>query len=135
MKDSDPESGGKPELSWHHLSNQAFALSQQGRHDEAISVAMQACELAHQQHGEHHPVTAASLRNLAGLSRARGKDPAAEPPLPRARTIGRAALGENHPHHATSLNNLGRLYQAMGNYARAEQLMLQSLEIRRAAQG
>jgi len=67
-----------------------------------------------------HPDVAQSLNNLAGLYRAQGAYPKAEPLFVRALAIREKALGPMHPLVANTLNNLARLYQAQGASPKAE---------------
>jgi tetratricopeptide (TPR) repeat protein len=79
--------------------------------------------------GEHHPRTATSLNNLAGLHDSRGNYSAALPLYQRALQIRQEQLGENHPDIATNLNNLAYLYESMERYEEAESLYAQALKI------
>jgi tetratricopeptide (TPR) repeat protein/CHAT domain-containing protein len=117
------------------LMQQAGRLYQEGRYEQALPVAREACDLARRRAGAQHPLFAASLNNLAGLYRAMGEHAAALPLARQALEATRAALGEAHPNFAISLDNLALLYQAMGDHAAALPLARQALEVRRAALG
>src|SRR5436305_10911509 len=93
------------------LLNQLIVqFNQQGRYEQAVEVAIQACELARQQLGTHHPFLATSLNNLAELYRVMGQYTQAEPLYQQALDIRRVVFGETHPAVATSLHNLAALY-------------------------
>src|SRR5206468_1061470 len=113
---------------------QVEQLYAQGLFEQAVGIAVEACNLARQQLGNSDPY-ATSLNNLAMLYKEMGDYPAAEPIFQQSLEIRRRVLGENHPDYAASLNNLAVLYQDMGNYAAAEPLYQQSLEIRRRVLG
>jgi len=110
--------------------NQQFAnFYQQGRYEEAVSMAEQSVNLTRSLAGEQHPDYSASLNDLAEMHRLMGNYAAAEPLYLQALDIDRQVLGEKHPDFATSLENLADLYSAMGNHAAAERLLFQALEI------
>ena len=64
--------------------------------------------------GPEHPLTAASLNNLALLLRNQGDLAAARPLFERALAITEKALGPEHPHTAVGLHNLALLLGAQG---------------------
>ena len=72
--------------------------------------------------GEHHPDTAQSLNNLAGLLQAQGDYAAARPLYEQALAIRKATQGERHPNTAQSLNNLAALLQDQGDLVGAKPL-------------
>jgi CHAT domain-containing protein/DNA-binding XRE family transcriptional regulator len=111
------------------LNQQAVELYQQGKYNEAISLAEKALAIIKQQLGENHPYTALSLNNLAELYFSQGRYAEAEPLYLQALAIYKQQLGENHPYTAQSLNNLAELYRNQGRYADAEPLYLQALAI------
>jgi tetratricopeptide (TPR) repeat protein len=117
------------------LFEQTSRLYQEGRYQQAISVAQELCDLTEDNLGAQHPDFAASLNNLAELYRAVGDHEAALPLAREALEVYSAALGEQHPDFATGLNNLAGLYRDMGDYAAALPLLRQALEVRRAALG
>lgn len=117
------------------LNEQSVKLYQLDQHEQAISVARRAYDLARLYLEEYHPVSAATLENLGVLYSKLGNFAEAEPLLLRALEIQRASLKEDYPAVANSLNALADLHYAMGNYVTAEPLWLQALEIIRAALG
>jgi len=112
------------------LSQQVHQLYQEGRYEEAIDIATQACDLTRQHLGEEHPDFATSLNNLGLLYDSMGKYEAAESLIRQALEIIRRSLGEEHPYFATSLDNLAQLYRGMVNYEAAEPLYRQALGVR-----
>lgn len=131
MKHSDADVGDRFRQGWQQLDRQAFQLYEQGRHDEAIRMATQACELARQQFGADHPDYATSLGNMAVLRMRMSNYTTAEPLMRQALEIKRKALGEDHPDYVNSLNNLAGLYYYMGNHAESAQLYHQVVNIKR----
>jgi CHAT domain-containing protein/tetratricopeptide (TPR) repeat protein len=117
------------------LNRQVEQLYQQGKYEQAVPIAEEACEQDLRAQGEEHLGYAQSLNDLASLYRAMGNYAAAEPLCRQALDIRHKALGEHHPDYAASLNNLAELYCAMGNYAAAEPLYRQALEIDRKTVG
>ena len=110
-------------------NQQMVELYQQGRYEQAVSIAMEVCDLSRQAHGEDDPDYATSLNNLALLYNSMGNYAAAERLNRQALEIRRKALGEDDPDYAASLNNLALLYDMMGNYGAAEPLYRQASEI------
>src|SRR5262249_48680030 len=80
--------------------------------------------------GAEHPLTAASLNNLALLYHSKGDYAQAELLYSRALTIHEKTVGAEHPSTATALNNLAELYRDKGDYAQAEPLYRRALAIR-----
>ena len=94
--------------------------------NQVINRAQECCE---QQLGHHHPDTAQSLNNLAGLLHHTGRYEEAEPLLRRALAIREQHLGQHHPDTAQSLNNLAGLLNKTGRYKEAEPLYRQAIAI------
>jgi hypothetical protein len=68
--------------------------------------------------GEKHPVSAASLNNLAVLYAAIKRYEEAERLLLASMELRRAAFGEGHPAYTGSLNNLAVLHRAIAGMPR-----------------
>jgi tetratricopeptide (TPR) repeat protein len=117
------------------LNNQAVELYQQGKYNEAISLAEKALAIRKKVLGENHLDTATSLNNLAELYRSQGRYSEAEPLYKQALAIYKAQLGDNHPDTAKSLSNLAGLYESQGRYSEAEPLYKQALAIYKAQLG
>jgi tetratricopeptide (TPR) repeat protein len=118
-----------------HLMVQVARLFQEGRYEQALPVAQQACELPRRLAGAQHPFFAISLNNLAMLYKAMGDPAAALPVYRQALEVNRAALGEAYPIFATSLHNLAALYRETGDPRSALPLARQALEVYRATLG
>jgi tetratricopeptide (TPR) repeat protein len=86
-------------------------------------------DIARQQLGENHPVTAASLNDLALLYELIGRYHESEMLHKQSLRIREEFLDINHLDTAQSLNNLAELYRVAGKYANAEPLYLRSLGI------
>jgi tetratricopeptide (TPR) repeat protein len=115
------------------LYEQTSRLYQEGRYQQALSVAQQACDLTKKEVGAQHPDFAVSLNTLAGVYQAMGDHAAALPLYRQALEVRRAALGERHPDYARSLTQLEALYRERGDDAAAEPLRRQVLAVRRCA--
>jgi CHAT domain-containing protein/Tfp pilus assembly protein PilF len=111
------------------LIQQAFKLYQQGKYNEAISLAEKVLAIRKKVLGDNHPLTAQSLNNLAVLYQSQGRYSEAEPLYKQALAITKSQLGDNHPDTATNLNNLAEIYQSQGRYREAEPLYKQALAI------
>ncbi len=107
----------------------------QGNYEEALPLAIEACDLARRTLGEDHAGFADSLDNLAAIYKATGKYDKAEPLLKQALEVWKRVRGENSLDFVVSLNNLAGLYSATGRYAEAESLFNRSLETIRANAG
>jgi CHAT domain-containing protein/tetratricopeptide (TPR) repeat protein len=117
------------------LFQRVVQLYQQGRYQEAITLASHARDFACQHLGKKHPHYAGCLNSLAMLYQATGDQAAAMPFYRQALEIFRVALGENHPDYAECLHNLAALYSKTGDHAAALPLRRQLLEIDRTALG
>src|SRR5437879_185412 len=113
------------------LNQQVIHFYREGRFEQAIDLATQACDLIRRQCGPQHPDLAAILADLANLYRAAGNPTGAEPLYQEALAVARAAWGEQHPEVATSLTHLAAFYEAVGNETAAEPLYQQAVAIRR----
>jgi tetratricopeptide (TPR) repeat protein/CHAT domain-containing protein len=107
----------------------------QGDYEEALPLAIAACDLARRTLGEEHPGFADSLDNLGAIYKARGEYDKAEPLLKQALEARQKVPGEKSPDFVISLNNLAGLYSATGRYAEAESLFNRVLETVRAITG
>jgi CHAT domain-containing protein/tetratricopeptide (TPR) repeat protein len=117
------------------FNRQAVRLYQQGRYEEAVPFATQACQLAAAAVDQQPRNYAACLNNLAAVYERMGRYSEAEPLLRQATEVCRVRLGENHPDHATSLQNLAAVDDSLGRPSEAEPLFRRALEIRRVALG
>jgi tetratricopeptide (TPR) repeat protein len=111
------------------LNQQINQLIEQGKYQEAISIAERAVEVAKRVRGLEHPETATNLNNLGELYRAMHEYTKAEPLLQEALRIRQKIFGPEHPYTAQSLNNLAELYKDMGEYGKAEPLYQEALRI------
>ena len=111
-----------------HLNQQVVKLYDQGKYDQAMGIATQACDFARQSFGKDHPNFATCLDNLALLYKAMGNYSCAEKHMDQALEI-RRKVGENNPDFVTSLNNLAGLHKTMGRYTQAEPLYSKAMNI------
>ncbi len=118
-----------------HWQQQAKALMEQGRYQEAVQFQEKVLAWTEQHLRHDQAYTATSLNNLAELYLNQGAYAKAEPLYIRALAICEKALGPDHPDTAQSLNNLAALYYSQGAYAKAEPLYVQALAIWEKALG
>ncbi|HMA33814.1 MAG TPA: tetratricopeptide repeat protein [Chloroflexia bacterium] len=117
------------------LVGQFRQLFDQCRYAEAAPVGEQIRTLARTALGEHEPVYARMVTELAVAYDEAGDYRAAEPIYREALAIRRATVGEGHEDYAGSLNNLGELYRKMGRFAEAEALLGQAADVWRRTVG
>jgi CHAT domain-containing protein/tetratricopeptide (TPR) repeat protein len=72
---------------------------------------------------------------LAGLYRAQGRYPEAEPLYQHVLEVRERVLGKDHPQTLMSVNNLATVYNDQGRYREAEQLLERALEKRERVLG
>ena len=108
-------------------------LYEQGRYDDALSVAENALKLSERELGTDHLTTATALNELAVVYVALGRYDEAEPVYKRSLAIREESLGPDDPDVALSLNNLAQLYRAQRRYTEAEPLYKRALEIEEKA--
>ena len=93
---------------WTILNNEAWALLNQGKHEDALPAAKKALAFAEQYKGRNHLDTASSLVQLAYMHFYTGEDASAVPLLRRALAIQEAELGPNHRDVGDTLARLAR---------------------------
>jgi tetratricopeptide (TPR) repeat protein len=98
------------------LNQRVGELLQAERDDEAAPLAQRALALARSEAGEDHPVTAASLVNLAQISIVLGNFDEGEALLKRAIAIREKTLGVEHPDTVASIFGLAETYSAQNRY-------------------
>ncbi len=79
--------------------------------------------------GEHHPDTAWSYNNLAGLYMQQRMEKEAEEFYKKSLAILEETLGERHPSIAVNYGNLAVLYKNQGKLTEAEELGRKALSI------
>jgi tetratricopeptide (TPR) repeat protein len=87
---------------WRTLNSEAMSLYQKGQYDRALSVGLEALEVAEKEKGPNHPDTATSLNRLALIYKSQGKYGQAEPLFKRSLAVREKALGPDHPDVASS---------------------------------
>ena len=117
------------------LIRRSDALEAKGEYGEAAGLWEQILAIVEQLRGPEHPLTAASLNNLAMQYRNQGRYDKAEPLCKRAVAIYEKVQGPEHPDTATSLNCLAVLYRDQGRYENAEPLYKRALAISEKVQG
>jgi CHAT domain-containing protein/tetratricopeptide (TPR) repeat protein len=117
------------------LMKQVARLRQEGRYEQALTMARETCELARRGAGTQHPLFAACLKGMALLYREVGDYEAADEVYQQALEVHRTVLGEDHPDTALVLGDYGGLLQAKGNLGGARACFEQALAIRRQTLG
>jgi len=97
------------------LQQQAKALMEQGRYQEAMQFQEKVLAWTEQQLGPDQASTATSLNNLAALYRNQGASAKAEPLYIRALAIFKKTLGSNHPNTIKVRENLEQCRKALGD--------------------
>lgn len=100
------------------LNQRVGELLQAERDDEAAPLAQRALALAKSEAGEDHPVTAASLINLAQICVILRNFDEGEALLKRAIAIREKALGVEHPDTVASIFHLAQTYSAQNDSAK-----------------
>ena len=95
---------------WKILNNEAWALLNQGKHEDALPAAKKALAFAEQYKGRNHLDTASSLVQLAHMHSYSGQYSSAVPLLRRALAIQEAELGPNHRDVGDTLSRLADSY-------------------------
>ena len=117
--DSETEAGLKNTI--------ATILRNNGRLDEAHSLAVQALELYQRIHPEDHPDVAASLNDVARVVEALGRRAEAERLSVQSLEMYQRLYEGDNQHIAALLNNVANLRANLGRAAEAEPLMVQAL--------
>ncbi|HTL46973.1 MAG TPA: tetratricopeptide repeat protein [Verrucomicrobiae bacterium] len=104
------------------------SLYQEGRYDEAFSVASTLLKSAHQL---HDPLLKAdTLEDIAKIFQLKGRYPEAEKMFKQVMAIRKDKAGEEDPSYATAVSNLGLLYENMGEYKKALRMTHKAWKIR-----
>jgi tetratricopeptide (TPR) repeat protein len=112
------------------LKNYVGYLQLIAQYAAAEPLYLRALEIYEKALGPEHPQVAATLNNLAFLSRAQGRYADAEPLYERALAITEKALGPEHPDVAVILENYADLLKKTGRHAEAEKLAERARNIR-----
>ncbi len=119
----------------HALIDHIGKLREKRKYAEAIPLAEKLRATCERVLGKEHPVTLASVSNLAMLHYQQGQYAKAEPLFRRVLKIRKRVQGEEHPDTLMSVNDLAGLYSGQGRYAEAEPLFRRALEARERMQG
>ena len=105
----------------------ATILRNNGRLDQAHSLAVQALELYQRLHQGDHPDVAASLNDVARVVEALGRRAEAEPLMVQSLEMYQRLYQGDNEHIAALLNNVADVREELGRAAEAEPLMVQAL--------
>jgi tetratricopeptide (TPR) repeat protein len=117
------------------LQEEAEALWQAGRSDEAVARYREAMVMREAELGPDHPAFGAGLNNLAVMLISTGRYGEAEPLARRALEIAEDKLGRRHVGYVSSLKNLGIVLHYLGRDAEARPLYREALAILTDAYG
>lgn len=113
-----PETAISMRLLCHTLSSQGYALSRQGRHEEAETMARQALGLREQALHPNHPDILRCVALLGHAFHSQGKYEKAESMARQVFEARMKALGPEHPDILRSVNNLRCALTSQGNMKR-----------------
>jgi tetratricopeptide (TPR) repeat protein len=99
------------------------------RHDDALTLLERCLRIRERLFGPEHPLSVATLGNIAVSLIAQGRLAEAEPLARRVLEIRQKTLGREHPDVAVSLNNLAQVARLQGRYIEAEPLYRRALTI------
>lgn len=91
------------------LQQQVAQLIKARQYEQALGLAVQACNLASTQYGENHPASLLSFRALADVYQGLGQYAQAEPLYRHAVDVMRQQLGDDHPVVVDSIVGLGEI--------------------------
>jgi eukaryotic-like serine/threonine-protein kinase len=125
-------SGMHPDLAYsiHSLGN---IYEMEGRWAEAESLDAEALTIRRRTLGADHPMTMATLNNLAIVRYRMGDLSGAESAFREALTVWSGKLGTGHRYTLRAMSNLGAVLGDAGKYTEAEQLLRAVVRARRAA--
>jgi tetratricopeptide (TPR) repeat protein len=108
------------------LNKEVLQLTQQGKHGEAIPVALRALAVAERQFAPDDPQLIMWIERLANLYVFQGQYDQAEPLFKRALAVTEKVRGGS----SSAAAELSRLYRFQNRYAESEQLLRAALESR-----
>jgi len=117
------------------LNQRIVLLVDQGKLDEALSVAKQALDTASKRLGSEHNLVGLSAQNLATVYFAKKQYSESAKFYQRSLSIYEKTLGPNDPKLADILAGLGWSSYAIGELPKTETCLLRSLSIREKANG
>jgi hypothetical protein len=137
LVENSSESAALQELTIKMINQQVAELSHQGRHAQALRLALQAYDLTRQYLGKAPSILLAkALKNLTELYQALGDYAAAESFLCQALATSASVVQEStQGDSAQNLNDLADLCVIVGNSSRAKSLYQQALDQVRAVSG
>lgn len=114
---------------WVWRTQRVEALSQKGKHVEALKEAEKALQAAEESLKPDHPDIAELLNNLAIQHYALGQFKEAQALYQRALANAEKTLGKNDPLVGACLNNLAEVLEALGESESVESMYLRALAI------
>jgi len=118
---------------WEDLNKEVLNFLNKGDYNNALTIAMQAKDMAQKEYGQDHPDYSASLHNLASSYKKLGMYSDAEPLYWEALRIDKQVLGIKHQNYALSLFGLANLYKLKNDYSKAQAIYYDALDIMRRA--
>ncbi|MGD1904749.1 MAG: CHAT domain-containing protein [Leptolyngbyaceae cyanobacterium] len=117
------------------LNQQAIALYQAGRYDEAEPLLQEAISIWRTEVGDRGPGMSNGLSGLALIYRTQSRYAEAEALYEEALSIDRENLGDHHPDVAANLGNLAAVYRNQSRYGEAEAAYQEAINIWRGQTG
>ena len=118
---------------WDDLNKEVLNFLNKGDYNNALTIAMQAKDMAQTEYGQDHPDYSASLHNLASAYKKLGMYEDAEPLYWEALRIDKQVLGVKHQNYALSLFGLANLYKLKNDPSKAQAIYYDALDIMRRA--
>ncbi|KAI1827762.1 hypothetical protein F4861DRAFT_287006 [Xylaria intraflava] len=117
------------------LYNGSWYAIEQSKYDAAETMAEISRDIRNTVLGPEHPLTLASLANIASTYRNRKRWAEAESLEVKLLDARKRALGPSHPDTLTSMSNLASMYKKQGRGEQAESLFSQVVEARKKSLG
>ena len=108
------------------MGNLAAFYAAQGRHAEALPIALKVLEIRTRLLGEDHPSTLRAIHNVATYDWRLHEYLDAEPLFRKGLDGRRRVLGDAHPDTASTVSNLSAMYLEQRRYVEAESLLTSS---------
>jgi tetratricopeptide (TPR) repeat protein len=124
-----PSDGADPSIVLSGMLESAQKLHQEGRHDDACSVADRAVRLAQANFGDDHPATAHVMNELAVMLIDAGRFTGVEEMLRKVSAIHSRVYGPVSPDVAVVIHNLAVLSERMGDLSEAEDRYVRAIEM------
>lgn len=120
--------GADPSIALASMLEAAQKLHQDGRYDDACSLADRAVRLSQARFGGDHPATAHAMNEFAVMCIAAGRYQGVEEILQKVLAVHTRVYGSVSPDVAVAIHNLALLSEQMAKFSEAEQRYVQAIE-------